>query len=379
MKYHQLLLLSALIAAGCKKPAAHITINGNITGLNNAVYLLKGEVGDTLGNNNISNGTFKIDTPLNNPGYGNLTLIQNGVEHKESYEIYMEPGEYTLNSNLQHLSNYPKITSSSKIQQELSNYYQLYDQLAAGAHAKSVKAEAQLNNKKSLALTKDAYVALINKVSAAEQEEKKAQVKALQAFVEQNPQSVASAHLMDKLNLEDNVPAYNALFNKLSVAARNSEDGKRISAKLSILTKLQPGVKAPDINGTTPDGKKFDVASLDKKGYIIDFWRAGNEASRVVHQDMIHVLQKDKYGRQFGIISISLDSKRDWWTKAIADDHMSWSQYSDLKGDDSPNAVNWAIGTIPTYYLVDSKWRIIERNVDHNRLLYDITEYLSKH
>ena len=74
-----------------------------------------------------------------------------------------------------------------------------------------------------------------------------------------------------------------------------------------------------------------------------------------------------------------MDTKADWWRTAIIDDHLTWTQVSDLKGDDSPNAANWSITKIPTYYLVDSRWKIIERDLDMGNLDFEISDYLKKH
>lgn len=367
-----------MLAVSCTKPS-HVQVNGTVPGLNDAVFLLTDASGNNIAGDNIKNGAFKVDAVLENTGYGTLSLSKNGDEKKNEFEVYVEPVQYTIEAKPDKLSDYPKITSASKIQKELSAYYELYDKISSGARERLEKAKAQLNDNRANALSKDAYVALIDKVSKAEREEDETKYDAFETFVKQNPQSVAATHLMNKLDVESDPAAYMALYQKLSNEAKATDEGKELATKLGRLVKLIPGAKAPDIAGTTPDGKKFSIAGQSKKGYIIDFWRAGNQPSRLNHQDMISVLQQDKYAKQFGIISISLDDKRDWWTKAIKDDQMNWPQYSDLKGDKSLNAQNWMITTIPSYYLVDANWKIIERNVDYTRILFTTSNYAKKH
>jgi hypothetical protein len=356
-----------------------VKVDGKAPGLKNAVFTLTDAKGATVAGVNINDGTFKADAMLENPGYGSLSIAKNGSSDKNDFEIYLEPGDYTLEADANHLGTYPKITSASKIQKELSEYYEIYNKVNADTHQELEQAHAALNSRRAQALAKDAYIALINRVNIAEQKEDKAKFTAFETFVKQYPQSVTAGHLMAKVNVESDPMAYNKIYQNLSSEARNSEEGKVIGLKLSKLVKLLPGAIAPGIAGTTPDGKKFDPSKLDKKGYIIDFWRAGNQVSRKNHMDMINVLQKDKYGKQFGIISISLDSKRDWWTTAITGDQMTWPQYSDLKGDESVNAENWMITTIPSYYVLDGKWRIVERNIPYNNLLFTVTDYAKKH
>jgi hypothetical protein len=378
MKKYQFFFAVLIVIAGCTKPA-HVQVKGSVNGLNDAVFLLTDVSGNTIAGDNIVNGSFKVDTILENNGYGTLSITKNGNASKNEFEIYLEPTLYTITANADKLSAYPQITSTSKVQKELSAYYEIYDKVSAGVRERLEKAEEALNSNKSNALSKDAYVRLIDEVRKAEQKQDQAKYTAFETFVKQNPQSAVAIHIMSNLDMETDPAAYMALYKKLSAESRNTDEGKEIGGKLEKLVKLIPGAKAPEIAGTTPDGKKFSTGGLKKKGYIIDFWRAGNQASRLNHQDMIGVLQQDKYAREFGIISISLDDKRDWWTKAITDDNMTWPQYSDLKGDKSVNAQNWMVTTIPSYYLVDANWNIIERNIQYTHLLFTINDYVRKH
>jgi hypothetical protein len=81
----------------------------------------------------------------------------------------------------------------------------------------------------------------------------------------------------------------------------------------------------------------------------------------------------------FGVISVSLDEKRDWWTSAIKDDKITWPQVSDGKGLDSPNLDNWGITDVPTYCLIDGSGHLIERNIAFDGLAFAVTDYLEKH
>lgn len=67
-------------------------------------------------------------------------------------------------------------------------------------------------------------------------------------------------------------------------------------------------------------------------------------------------------GGNLSIVSVSLDVKRDWWLTSAKDDKITWTQVSDLKGEDSPNVENWAVTDLPLYYLLDGNGRIISRD-----------------
>jgi hypothetical protein len=376
MKLYYLLAV-ALLAAGCNKPS-RLTISGKAAGLNNAVFSVTDVAGENIVGENITNGAFSGDVMLEHPGYGSFSINQNGAEQKNVFEVYLEPGKYDVDVDAAKLNDYPKITSASKIQQELSAYYALQNEMS-GEAAKVVN----VYNKKAktidpAAVSAQEYRELLNRLADANVKLEEVKLEALKAFVAKNPESTVTAHLMNNLDYKAAPAAFNNLYSKLSTEAKNSDEGKEIGAKLALLMKLLPGAVAPTISGTSPDGKKFDAGKLDKKLYVVDFWKAGNDLSRKNHKDMMEGVMRNYSGKQVGFISISLDNKHDWWTKAIADDHLTWPQYSDLKGNESENAKNWMITTIPMFYLVDGKWRVVARDVEFSRLDFNIKESLNK-
>lgn len=369
------ILAIALLAGGCTK-LPHITFNGKVPGLNNAVFLVTDAAGNNIIGDNITNGTFKKDTVLENTGYGSIAINRNGVEGNNEFEVYLEPGEYTIEANADHLERYPKITSSSQMQKELSAYHTLQDGVSFDAELLVKQLQDRIKNFKAYLGANIEYANLQRRLVTATANVNGVKLTAFKAFLKQYPNSVIAPHAMEDLDYASDPAAYNELYNKLSPAAKNSDEGKRIGEKLSKLMKVLPGAEAPTIAGTTPDGKAFDKTKLDKKIYVVDFWKAGNQVSRVNHQDMIKGIINNVNTNKVGFISISLDNKRDWWTKAIADDHLSWPQYSDLKGNESVNATNWVVTTIPTFYLVDGQWHIIERNVQFHNLEKAINQHL---
>ena len=354
MKKYLLLFTAAVMAAGCTK-LPHISFSGKVSGLNNGVFLVTDSAGLSVAGQNVTDGTIKVDTVLENQGYGTLAINKNGSKDYP-VEVYLQAGQYTVEADAAHLDRYPKITSSSPIQTELTAYYMLQDEMA-----------------------QKRYKNPMSQLSASDGDIDKLKLDVFKAFVQKYPNSVAAAHLMADVNYGNDIEAYYNIFNKLSPAAKNSSIGQGIGKRLGLMMKLLPGASAPDIAGTAPDGTKFDRAKLDKKVYILDFWKAGNQVSRLNHQEIVNGIANHVDSKKVGFISISLDTKRDWWTKAIADDHLNWPQYSDLKGNESANAELWAITKIPTYYILDSKWRVVERDVTMTRLEFTINDYLAHH
>ena len=71
-------------------------------------------------------------------------------------------------------------------------------------------------------------------------------------------------------------------------------------------------------------------------------------------------VNKDK---NFTILSVSLDNSKDAWQRAIQDDHLAWTQVSDLKGWSSIAAISYSIQSIPSNFLIDPSGKIIANNL----------------
>ena len=376
MRYSYILLL-AFIFTGCVKRSIEFT--GTAPGVKNGVFIVKTLGDSTLYGENIKDGKFSIpEKLLKAPGYYTLNVIDNdNNDNHDAFEVYLEPGKYNIETEAGALYKYPKITSPSKIQDQLSAFYNLSDKLSLEAQQETFKLNAEIKKKENS--SPEEYNKLLFDLSAAQNKLTINNVTAFGEFVKQNPKSSISTHLMEKLNYEDDPAGYYKIYQTLTPEAKNSDEGKEIGDKLSHLIKLVVGVKAPSITGKTPDGKVFDPKSVTSRVILIDFWRASNEFSRRNHAKLINVLADMKDKSKFGVISVSLDTKMDWWTTAVREDKMDWTQVSDLKGDDSPNATNWSVTSIPTYYLLDNNWKIVVRNVDIGKIDFEVTNYLSTH
>jgi len=380
MKYiFALVILTSLLLSSCVKRSS-VEFSGITPGIKRGVFIVKTTGDSAIYGENIKDAKFAIaKKQLMYPGYYMMNITDDDHnDNHAAFEIYLEDGKYMIETEAGKLFKYPKITSPSKIQAQLSAFYTLSDKVSINAAQEVNRLNAEIKAKGNK-LSNVAYSQLLNLLGAAETKMLTNNVTAFAEFVKEYPKSDIAAHLMARLNYEDDPVTYYAIYKTLSPAAKNSDEGKELGDKLSHLVKLVVGATAPPIYGKTADGKTFDPKTLNKKFIVIDFWRASNDFSRRNHETLANILSNQKNKNKLGILSVSLDTKIDWWTNAINEDHMTWPQVSDLKGDDSPNAVNWSISTIPTYYLLDSNWKIVESNIEINRLDFEINDYLEKH
>jgi hypothetical protein len=305
-----ILIIIVLALSGCIKSDS-IEFTGITPGIKNGVFIIKTKGDSTIYGENIKDGKFALSKrQLKYPGYYTFNITDTDhPDDRSPFEIYLEGGKYTIETQARKLYQYPKITSGSKIQNDLSSYFTLNDKLITTARGRVNQLNNEVNDKGN-GLSKTAYSALLNKLSTTENKMNDIGELALKQFVKDHPNSIASAHIMAGLNYEGDPVSYYTIFKTLSPEARNSDEGKEVGKRLSQLVKLVAGANAPFIYGKTPDGKIFDRNTVNKKLILVDFWRAGNDFSRQNHQKFIELLSNIKNKDSFGIVSVSMDTTR---------------------------------------------------------------------
>lgn len=375
MKY-TLLVFIALLFAGCNSNT-DIEINGVAAGLSSGTIIIKDAANNPVYTADITGEKFHINKQrLIKPGYYDFVVLLGGNKPYRA-EIYLEPGTYTVRLDKDKLNNYPTITStSSAIQNQTTAYYNLADSLTNELRQTVRLLNIKINGPEARS-SMDVYNDLSTQLKITKQKIANLQVQALSQFIDQNPKNIVAPHIMAKLNYIDMPEAYYKVYQKFTDSAKNSNEGQEVGAKLSGLLKMAPGALAPAIAGTTPDGKPVDIKAMNKKIILVEFWRSDSELSKKCHEALTS--NPLPGGSDLGIISISFDTNREVWLKSIKDRKLSWTQVSDLKGNDSPNINNWGITSVPLYCLLDGKGNIIDHDLPFANLSFLISNYLEHH
>jgi peroxiredoxin len=373
------LLAAAFILAGCGNKTVEFT--GTVAGANSGKLMIRNAADDIVYQADLAGGKFHINKQaLAQPGFYKVNVTAGGnISNK--YEIYLEPGSnYTINIDSKALDVYPDIKSTSQKQTELSGYYNLLKDAKTAARAKVMALDAQMQQLDNLAVTAIERSTRMQQLRNLELDANVVDMTLLfNEFIKKYPQSELTPYLMLNTEYQLNPVGYYEAFKKLSDGAKSSDAGKQLEEKLKQLTRLAAGGEAPEIEGTTPEGKTIDLKALNKKVIVIDFWRALNSQSLRDHDEMQKNMLPRYKSKGLEVISVSFDDNRDKWLAYIKKSYMTWPQVSDLKGDASPNAENWAITKIPTYYLLDGNGRIIKRCLDYYELEVAVNDYMAKH
>jgi thiol-disulfide isomerase/thioredoxin len=117
---------------------------------------------------------------------------------------------------------------------------------------------------------------------------------------------------------------------------------------------------------------------------LVDFWASWCPPCRAENPELVKCYEtyKDEHftkGDGFEIFSISLDSRKNDWVKAINRDNLSWKHHiCDYKGWYSPICDEFGIEQIPSNFLIDLNGKILATDLRGDALEVTLKALLIK-
>lgn len=349
------------------------TINGKIGQLSSRAkaYL---SIGDHVDSTVINKGVFRFTGTTDKPKSAYLLINKNGTGILSGQigakpyilRLYIEPGKMSITSadsiNNARITGSPLNADYARIKAQLRSSDAALDSLTNYI----LSASGDVQNSK-------AFRENIEKVMAAAGKE---QTDVYLKFIKENPNSVMSLFalkcyggfdytmLLNNSSIKPGVDELDSLFNSLSANVRGTKLGKEFREKIRILKNIGIGLAAPGF--TLPDTAGNPVSLKDFKGkyVLIDFWASWCGPCRAENPAVVKAFNNYK-DKGFTVLGVSLDNAnaKAAWMKAIKDDHLTWTQVSDLKGWQNEAAQLYGVISIPQNFLIDPAGKIIGMNL----------------
>ena len=151
-----------------------------------------------------------------------------------------------------------------------------------------------------------------------------------------------------------------------------------IKEYINLMERTEVGQPYIDFTMDNVEGETITLSDLigNNKLLMIDFWAAWCPDCRAENPNIVAVYNDFK-DKGLDIISVSLDTDKNAWTKAIADDDLSWKNHvSELKGWDCSAATEYGVAWIPQNFLIDIDGNIVAKSLNGNDLRIFIENYL---
>lgn len=166
-----------------------------------------------------------------------------------------------------------------------------------------------------------------------------------------------------------------ALRAKLDASLDGTAYVRQIDDFIKRMENIQVGAVAPDFTLPDVDGNPVSLSSLRGKYVLIDFWASWCPDCRKENPNIVAAWNKFK-DKNFTILGVSLDRKKEPWLAAIEKDGLTWAHVSDLKDWKSDAAVQYAIRWIPMSFLLDPDGIILAVGLEGEALQKKLEEVL---
>lgn len=307
-----------------------------------------------------SNGTFKfkgnaqepikVDVVVTHNGKG----IKNGDKKSDDQVVYLEQANIRINGT-------DSVKTAEISGSKLNEQYAIYDKavnIPIQASMDSVNAEyaAASPDKRKDQNFVNGLMAHVRKALARQDSLKI-------GFIRQHPDCYFSLEaLIEVAGSAINVPKIEPLFNSLSGDLKSSPKGVAFKQAIDAARAVSIGAPAMDFTENDVNDQPVKLSDFRGKYVLVDFWASWCGPCRGENPNVLKAYNKYK-DKNFTILGVSLDNKKEPWLAAIKADSLTWTEVSDLGGWNNKAAKMYFIRSIPQNFLVGPDGKILARNL----------------
>ncbi len=350
---------------GCKNKNSHITIKGDIDGLNNEMILVYGadKNGDALDTIYAKNGKFTYKAPIDT-----FTQVTLHFKNMEECVIFADKGDKIKVSGDASSLDLLKVKGGD-LNKEMNTFKESITDIS--------KATSRLKNElytSYVSGNEKKYNDLLQSPELLKAE--KAIKEKASAFIHTHTFSPISLYLIDKYFVQVENPdatKIKELVNIMSGSLKDSPYMQQLSKTINTDEALAIGKQAPYLSLTNKEKKIITLYDFKEKYLLINFWASWSTPSRKENSQIASLYRRFK-ANHFAILGISLDVDKNKWEEATKKDSLSWEQVCDFSSWNSPVIQQYGIEALPANVLIDPRGKIMARNLKDKELTKKLEE-----
>lgn len=326
LKQAALMTAMFLGCLSCSKPT--YTIDGIFTTADGTeVYLIDIDARDTLGTTTVKDGRFSFSGTVKEPVY-----VYVGRE-KTRVHLILEPGTVTADIDERVCSGTPMV---------------------------------------------DDYMAFHKRFYGYRRDQREEKAALADSVVMANRDNLVGALALEDLSYVDTA-RFMALHAQVSDKVRDFSLVKKACDAIELQQRTAPGRMFTDytVTGGNPDGTDVKLSDYVGRGkfILLNHWASWCGPCKAEMPNVVKLYNQYK-DKGFDIVSVSFDSKKENWLKAIPEWGMPWHHMSDLKGWGSEGSSAYAVNAIPHTILLGPDGTILARNLTGDALKAKLAELL---
>jgi len=371
-----------LITACANAQVANFTITVKITRPINGYkaflqYVKAGENQPSIDSAAYVNGQFEIKGKTQNPQKAFLYVEKGNNGFKPSYiqkpiSVYLEKGNIVVTTtNAILIYNKEVVKEATFSGTPLNDDYQGYWNIL-NVFKPRLDSLRDLFRK----AYQDKNSAELDKINPAFKQMEAETQKAEEDYFYKHLNSLVSLDwLKQSFNIAQNKSKVVAMFSKMSPAVKKSVDGKAYSDLLTATSSVEIGGIAPDFSAKNIKGEHVTLSSYRGKYVLLDFWASWCAPCRKENPNVLKAYNNFK-GKNFTVVSFSMDESKKSWENAVEKDALPWSQISDLLAWQGPVSHLYGINGIPANFLIDPQGKIIAKDLRGDALDAELSKIL---
>ena len=184
--------------------------------------------------------------------------------------------------------------------------------------------------------------------------DKKEIISVADSFIRANPFSEVSIYLLREYFVNQSTPDNTKIKTLIGSMSGNLQDNNYIKQLQHTLNAYKPLSKNNTVNSysvSDSEGKIVSTSEYKDTYLLITFWASWDEESRQRQRELVDIKEKYK-NHNFDILSVSLDTERQAWLQAIAEDSATWRQACDFDGWQTGLVQRMHVSRLPANILV---------------------------